>query len=114
MRKIGAKAENPWRTVLRELRNPSATVPRQSPGWKYWMRFNHEPINAEYDRRETTAARTGIALRTEIAMQLFDALPEAEKTEWEGKSKESWASECERFKSRLSGEPSTDPEEQEE
>ena len=78
------------------------------------MRFNHEQINAEYDKRETTAAKTGIALRAEIAMQLFDALPEAERIEWETKSRENWNSECERFKSRMSGEPSTDPEEREE
>ena len=87
-------------------------MPHQTTTWQVWMRYNHEAVNAEYDRWETTASQTGIALRSTIGKQLFEELPEEDRNEWEGRAKAMHEEECEKYKSRMTGDPSTDPEEQ--
>ena len=78
------------------------------------MQHNHEPVNEEYERRETTSGKTGIALRTEIAQQLFKQLSDDDQNDWERQGRESWLDRCEKYRSRMEGSPSTDPEEQDE
>lgn len=113
-RKGTASSQNPWRTILRELRTPDRSMPHQTTVWRVWMRTKVDAINQEYDRRETTSAKTGIALRSEIAKELFDKLPAAEQQEWRDKANTAYLAECEKYKARLSGDPSSDPDEQKE
>lgn len=77
------------------------------------MSSNVEHVKEVYDERETTSAKTGIALRTEIAKALFEELPEDEQADWKQRGDADWESLCKKVEAAQKGEPSVEPTEQE-
>ncbi len=104
--------DNPWRTVLKGLRVPQHNVPKQVAEWQYYMRKNREQIREIYEERETTAAKTGIALRSSIAQELVAKLSEDERERLKAGAKAEWDAVCDRFKEASHGNPSSDPRDQ--
>ncbi len=111
-RKVSTTGNNPWHTILKELRTPDKTMPHQTAVWRVWMRTHTDLINAEYDVREVTASKTGIALRSQIAKELFEGLSAEEQEDWKDQANKAYLEECDKYKARLSGDPSNDPAEQ--
>lgn len=93
-----------------ELRIPQNAPPKAVPDWQYYMREHRQEIQDVYNERETTAAKTGIALRSLIAKELVDMMGEEERKLLADAANADYQQRCNKYKDAARGDPSSDPE----
>ena len=98
--------------MLQALRKPTGGHPRQYSAVQAYLTENLEAINLEYERRVDTAAKTGIALRTLIAKELFENETAAVKASFQKKVEVAHEEAMRRYEDAQRGDPPRDPEDQ--
>ena len=76
------------------------------------MHQHSQEVDEVYREREPVVQKTGIALRSEIAKDLFSRLSDEQKESVREEARAQWVQECEKVKDALDGKPSKDPQDQ--
>lgn len=95
-----------------DLRVPQRTVPKAITDWQYYMRTHREEIQKTYNERETTAAKTGIALRSAIAKEAVANMSNEDRLALTQAANDDWQKKCAAYKEAAHGDPSDDPDAQ--
>lgn len=111
---MSKEAKNPWREVLKDLRQPVQRVPQESKDWQYYMKTHKKDINDIYKKRVTTAAKSGLALRSIIAKDVVAEMTPEQYEELMVAVKADYQRKMDRFNSAARREPSKDPADQKE
>ena len=104
---------NPWKPMLRALRKPSGGCPKRPSLIQAYLSANKERVSTIYADRQATHEKKGIALRTIIAQELYDAEDNEAKAGWTARMSE-YERADERYQEAKKGEPSNSPEDQKE
>lgn len=99
--------------MLEALRKPLVN-PRKPSVKQLYLTANKDRVREIYERRIATSALKGIALRNAIAEELLQAESEEVQAEWQSKAKEAYDALVQEYEAAKEGNPSSDPEAQEE
>lgn len=84
-------AQNPYRLLLHKLTGTSSQKPRLKSPVNVWRKTQRREIDSEVQdiTARTPVARNRLAaLRDKVAREMFEKLPEVEKTQWVEQAKE--------------------------
>ena len=103
---------NPFRGMLQALRKPQGGHPRQYSAVQAYLTEHLEKINGEYEKRVESSTKTGIALRTLIAREMFEAEDEGVRAEFQKKVEKAHEEAMHRYEEAQRGDPSANAEDQ--
>lgn len=111
--KASSAKANPFKSMLKALRKPSGP-PRLVSVVQGYLSANIDTVNDIYEVRKHSPGLKGIALRVAIAKELLEAETPEVQEQWKKSAAKAHEMAQERHKQAKKGEPSDDPEDQEE
>lgn len=105
-------AQNPYRILLHKLTGTSIKKPRLKSATNVWRKSQRQEIDVQVKKitQAGDTPRTALAaIRDKVARELFDKLPQEDKTHWIGVAKEEHEEALTRWKEDCEGNCSTSP-----
>jgi hypothetical protein len=104
-------AHNPYRILLHKLTGTTIQKPRLKAPVNVWRKTQRKEIDLEAKKiTENTPRSKHAAVRDKVAREMYDLLPQEEKSQWIEQAKEEHEEAMAKWKEDSEGSPSTTPE----
>jgi len=106
-------AHNPYRILLHKLTGTTIQKPRLKAPVNVWRKTQRKEIDLEAKKiteKENNPRSKHAAIRDKVAWEMYDLLPQEEKSQWIEQAKEEHEEAMAKWKEDSEGSPSTTPE----